>query len=272
MNDLLAGRCKRASPMHFETEPDCRLTVVLFSSDYTAKPATLLHKRQNYHASNRNQHVVRRHDRICSKNTSFPTTHAIRCRWSAAKVRTCGMPKGTSYLDFFPGWGCNLLGHCPPAGRRGRAGASRHADSRAQHLVHGRARPMGPGAFRSQLWRAGVFLQLRHRSQRGGHQARPAAHAQGTLQNHHLHRRLSWPHAGRDFRHGSAEISRRARPADGRLRVCSVRRFGGGEETDRRRNRRDLGRAGAGRRGHQHSARRFSCTACASCATRTICC
>ncbi len=22
---------------------------------------------------------------------------------------------GTRYLDFFPGWGCNLLGHCPPA-------------------------------------------------------------------------------------------------------------------------------------------------------------
>lgn len=23
--------------------------------------------------------------------------------------------EGTRYLDFFPGWGCNLLGHCPPA-------------------------------------------------------------------------------------------------------------------------------------------------------------
>src|SRR5579859_4234426 len=21
---------------------------------------------------------------------------------------------GRSFLDFFPGWGCNLLGHCPP--------------------------------------------------------------------------------------------------------------------------------------------------------------
>src|SRR5215472_13015065 len=21
---------------------------------------------------------------------------------------------GNRYLDFFPGWGCNLLGHCPP--------------------------------------------------------------------------------------------------------------------------------------------------------------
>ncbi|MEK6247694.1 MAG: aminotransferase class III-fold pyridoxal phosphate-dependent enzyme, partial [Planctomycetales bacterium] len=21
----------------------------------------------------------------------------------------------TRYLDLFPGWGCNLLGHCPPA-------------------------------------------------------------------------------------------------------------------------------------------------------------
>ncbi|MFM7843148.1 MAG: aspartate aminotransferase family protein [Planctomycetota bacterium] len=23
--------------------------------------------------------------------------------------------EGTRYLDFFPGWGCNLIGHCPPA-------------------------------------------------------------------------------------------------------------------------------------------------------------
>ena len=22
--------------------------------------------------------------------------------------------EGTRYLDFFPGWGCNLIGHCPP--------------------------------------------------------------------------------------------------------------------------------------------------------------
>ena len=46
--------------------------------------------------------------------------------------------EGNRYLDFFPGWGCNLLGHCPPRGRRSRAGASRHADPRAQHLVHAR--------------------------------------------------------------------------------------------------------------------------------------
>ena len=23
--------------------------------------------------------------------------------------------EGNQYLDLFPGWGCNLLGHCPPA-------------------------------------------------------------------------------------------------------------------------------------------------------------
>ena len=27
------------------------------------------------------------------------------CVWDA---------EGNSYLDFFPGWGCGLLGHCPP--------------------------------------------------------------------------------------------------------------------------------------------------------------
>ncbi len=32
--------------------------------------------------------------------------------------------EGNRYLDLFPGWGCNLLGHCPAAGRRGRAASS----------------------------------------------------------------------------------------------------------------------------------------------------
>ena len=72
----------------------------------------------------------------CSRSTWCPTT----TRFPVSLVRGEGSyvwdAEGNRYLDFFPGWGCNLLGHCPPAGRRGGAGAGRHADPRAQHLVH----------------------------------------------------------------------------------------------------------------------------------------
>lgn len=39
-------------------------------------------------------------------------------RYGASLVRGAGSlvwdAEGKQYLDFFPGWGCNLLGHCPP--------------------------------------------------------------------------------------------------------------------------------------------------------------
>src|SRR6187402_3634233 len=40
-------------------------------------------------------------------------------RYPASLVRGMGSQvwdaEGKQYLDFFPGWGCNLLGHCPPS-------------------------------------------------------------------------------------------------------------------------------------------------------------
>ena len=40
--------------------------------------------------------------------------------------------EGNRYLDFFPGWGCNLLGPLPAAGRRGGPRPGRPADPRAR--------------------------------------------------------------------------------------------------------------------------------------------
>ena len=47
------------------------------------------------------------------KRYVVPNYRATRSCWRAARVRMCGTTTGTRYLDFFPGWGCNLLGHCP---------------------------------------------------------------------------------------------------------------------------------------------------------------
>ena len=142
--------------------------------------------------------------------------------------------EGNRYLDFFPGWGCNLLGHCPGAGRRSGPRATGQADPRAQHLVHRGARAVGPGAFRAEFRRPGLLLQLRHRGQRGGDQARPAAQAQTEVQDHHLRRRLPRPHPGLTIGHRAAQVPRGIGAAAGRLRLCALRRFGGRGPLDRR--------------------------------------
>ena len=113
-------------------------------------------------------------------------------RYPVALVRGEGSyvwdAEGNRYLDFFPGWGCNLLGHCP-------APVVEAVQEQVATLIHvpntwyteaqGR---WAKALSRAQLRRAGVLLQLGHRGQRSGHQAGPAAHAQGALQDHHLRR------------------------------------------------------------------------------------
>ena len=134
--------------------------------------------------------------------------------------------EGNRYLDLFPGWGCNLLGHCPGPvveAVREQLGTLIHVPNTWHMELQGQWAQM---LSRTQLRRHGVLLQLRHGGQRGGHQAGPTAHAARTLQDHHLRRRLPRPHAGLDLGHGPAQVPRRAGPAGGRLRVCSVRRSG----------------------------------------------
>ena len=52
--------------------------------------------------------------------------------------------QGRRYLDFFPGWGCNFLGHCPPRVVEAIQEQVGRADSCAQHLVHRGAGRLGP--------------------------------------------------------------------------------------------------------------------------------
>ena len=180
--------------------------------------------------------------------------------------------EGNRYLDLFNGWGCNLLGHCPPAvveAVREQLGQLIHVPNTWHTELQG---PLGQGAVGAEFRRPGVLLQLGHRGQRGGDQARPAAHAQATLQDHHVRGRLPRPHAGLDLGHRAAEVSRGARAADGRLRLRPVRRSGGRRPADRRRDGRHHDRADPGRRRRPHSARRLSWPACGNWPTSTSCC
>src|ERR1051325_4204077 len=50
---------------------------------------------------------------IFSKNViaNYPRFPVVLVRGEGSHVWDA---EGTRYLDFFPGWGCGLLGHCPP--------------------------------------------------------------------------------------------------------------------------------------------------------------
>src|SRR5271157_5011403 len=51
---------------------------------------------------------------------SLPSQHVIAnyTRYPVCLVRGAGSrvwdAEGNCYLDLFPGWGCDILGHCPP--------------------------------------------------------------------------------------------------------------------------------------------------------------
>ncbi len=166
--------------------------------------------------------------------------------------------EGNRYLDFFPGWGCDLLGHCPPRIVAGRAGAGRPAHSCAEYVVHRGAGQARPGAERThRLGRPVLLLQQRHRGHRGGHQDRPAARQTGPLQDHQHAQQLPRPHAGGAERDGTTEVSSGTRTAAGRLQLRSLRRSRRGGPAHRQRNLRHPRRTDPGRGRHQSAAGRL---------------
>ena len=66
--------------------------------------------------------------------------------------------EGNRYLDFFPGWGCDLLGHCPPRVVKAVQRAGRAADPRAQHLVHRAAGASGQALSERTGWGGQCFF------------------------------------------------------------------------------------------------------------------
>ena len=132
--------------------------------------------------------------------------------------------EGNRYLDLFPGWGCNILGHSPPAGRAGHPGPGRRADSRAQHLVH-----RGPGPVRGAALCERGFGG-RPFSATVGAEAIEAAiklarlTRRGTLQDHHVRKMAFTAARSGAGRHRAAQVSRGARPAGRRLPLCAAQR------------------------------------------------
>ncbi len=172
-------------------------------------------------------HEFRRNDRAVQavrRAELSALSGRARC---AAKARTSGTPRASAISISFPAGAATCWAIVPSRSCEAvqeQVATLIHVPNTWYTEAQGR---WAKALSRAQLWRPGVLLQLGHRGQRSRDQAGPAAHAQRALQDHHVRRRLSRPHAGRDGGHGPAEISRRPRPADGRLRLCPVRRSGG---------------------------------------------
>ena len=180
--------------------------------------------------------------------------------------------EGNRYLDFFPGWGCNLLGHCPEP-------VVRAVQEQVATLIHvpntwyTEAQANGPRRCPS-----GASAGRRSSAIRAPRPTRRPSSWPGCTRRKERYKIITFHGGfhgrtlGRHGRHGPAEIPRRARPADGRIRIRPVRRSGRRGQADRRGNGRHHDRAGAGRRGREHAARRASCRDCASWPTTTACC
>ena len=117
-------------------------------------------------------------------------------RAGARRGIVCLGREGNRYLDFFPGWGCNLLGHCPAPvveAVREQVGTLIHVPN----TWHTEAQGLWAKALSERSFGGQAFFC------NSGAEANEAAiklvrlHTpKQPLQDHHLRRRLPRPHAG----------------------------------------------------------------------------
>ena len=170
-------------------------------------------------------HDHARNHRPVQAATSSATTRAIpvclvrgegSCVWDA---------EGNRYLDFFPGWGCGLLGHCPPRvveAVQEQVGQLIHVPNtwytEPQGLL---AEALGERTgFDGQCFFCNSGTEANEAAIKLARLQRQA----GPLQDRHHAQQLPRPHAGRAQRHRPAEVSPGRRAAAGRLQLRPVRR------------------------------------------------
>ena len=179
---------------------------------------------------------------------------------------------GNRYLDFFPGWGCNLLGHCPEPVVRAvqqQVATLIHVPNTWYTEAQGQwAQALSERSFGGQAFFCNSGAEANEAAIKLARLHTPKERYKIITFRGGFHGRT----LGRHVRHGAAEISRRDRPAHGRFHVCPVRRSGGRAPADRQGNGRDHGRAGARRRGRADSARRLLGRPAASWPTTMACC
>ena len=198
----------------------------------------------------RSQTSSDRHDQQ-RRVASAPRFRQGRSRLRARRGRVAGRHQRRSLSRFHLGRRGQCARPLPSASGRSAAGAGHQALAHVEPVQVARRRQARRAAVRAELCRLRVLLQFRRRGDgmrdQGGAQVSRRQGPSRALSHHHLRRRVPRPHAGDAGRDRLRQISRRLRPADGRLRPGAAWRHRSGEEGDRPAHRRHPDRAGAGR-------------------------
>ena len=182
--------------------------------------------------------------------------------------------RGAPLPRLLPGLGLQPAGPLPAAGRRGGPRAGRPADPRAEHLVHGAAGGVRPGALRAVAVGGQCFFC------NSGAEANEAAIKLARAYGHAAGRYKIVTMEGGFHGRTYAALTATAQPkyhagfepmVPGFVYV-PYNDLDAVAARDRRPDGRRAGRADPGRRGHQHPRRPATCRACASSATSAACC
>ena len=133
--------------------------------------------------------------------------------------------EGNRYLDFFPGWGCNLLGHCPPRvveAVREQVGQLIHVPNTWYMEAQGAlAEALSERSFGGQCFFCNSGAEANEAAIK---LARAFGHEQGPVQDRDDGRGLSRPDLRRAHGDGPAQVPRRLRADGPRLRLRSLQR------------------------------------------------
>ena len=131
--------------------------------------------------------------------------------------------EGNRYLDFFPGWGCNLLGHCPPRvveAVREQVGQLIHVPTPGTWSPRARWPRRSPKrSFGGQCFFCNSGAEANEAAIK---LARAFGHASRPVQDRHDGGRLPRPDLRRAHRDRPAQVSRRLRADGAGLRVRSL--------------------------------------------------
>ncbi len=131
--------------------------------------------------------------------------------------------EGKQYLDLFPGWGCNILGYCPPR-------VVRAIQEQVEQLIHVpntwyiEAQGRFAEAICSRSFGKAFFCNSGAEANEGAIKLARLHAKAGAVQDHHVRERLSRSNVCGCHGDGSAEVSRGTRSDAARVSICTVQR------------------------------------------------
>ncbi len=134
--------------------------------------------------------------------------------------------EGREYLDFFPGWGCNLLGHCPPRiveAIQQQVATLIHVPNTWHMQSQGLwAQMLVERCFDGQAFFCNSGAEANEAAIKLRDCTSPLRLGVPMLQDHYLSRWIPRENLRCLSRHGTAQIPCRSRSHAGRFHLCSL--------------------------------------------------